>query len=182
MIWKNTANSYGAVARILHWAIALLFVGLIATVLTAGELPREDALRGTLMGWHKSMGVTIIPLVALRIVWKLYSRPLTALPVAVWMRVAAQLVHGALYVVMVTQPLSGLFMSILGGRSVSVFGLFSVGPMATVNKELAHSLREVHEFSGNVIYVMLALHIGAALYHHFILKDATLRRMAGRIS
>lgn len=179
MQWKNSEHSYGGGARILHWTIGAMFIALVVTGVWADNLPRGE-FRGALFDLHRSLGVSILPLVAMRILWRVFNRPPGHGDMKRYMAAGAMVVHGLLYVVMVTQPLTGLFMYLLDGRGVEVFGAVTVPPLGVENKDVAQGLRTVHEYSAFLIYGLLAAHIGAALFHQVILKDDTLRRMAGR--
>lgn len=177
-LWKNTHESYGRMARILHWLIAIIFLSLVISGVVADNLPRGE-LRSELFNLHKSCGVMILPLILLRVFWRFYNPPPTHLPMASWMVFAAAAVHVLLYAVMLIQPLSGLFMYLVDGRGVAVFDLFTVPPVTEGYKDVAGFLRSVHENNAYLIYALLFMHIGAALFHHFIVRDDVLRRMIG---
>ena len=94
-------------------------------------------------------------------------------------RQAASFVHGMLYVLMLSMPMTGVIMSQLAGKPVSWFGLFDVPQFMEVNKEMAKDVKALHE---DVFFPLLMLfmvgHIGAALFHQFVLKDGLLKRMS----
>lgn len=174
--WRNTHDHYGRMTKLIHWTMAALFIALIATGVIADNLPRGE-LRGTLFALHRSLGVSIIPFVIWRLVWHFISPPPEHLPMPAWQVNAAKAVHYLLYAIMITQPLTGLFMYLFGERDIVVFGLITIPAFLQGNEPLADFLRATHEWTAFAIYAAVALHIGAALQHHFILKDGVLKRM-----
>ena len=86
--------------------------------------------------------------------------------------------HIALLVLIVAMPLSGYVGPSTGSHPVSSFGLFSL-PQLPENKALSEQLAEMHETLADLLMIVLALHIAAALKHHVFDKDATLKRMLG---
>ena len=77
---------------------------------------------------------------------------------------------------LIVMPLSGVLMSLLGGRPIDMYGLFTIPPIAEM-KDVGRSLREVHGYAGYTLAILIGLHIAGALKHAVIDKDATLRRM-----
>jgi len=84
-------------------------------------------------------------------------------------------------------PLSGVIMSVADGRGLYVFGLKllaanrdAAGKIIALSESLEHLMHTVHAVTANLLIAAIALHIGAALWHHFKLKDDTLRRMLAR--
>lgn len=174
---KNTEISYGCVAKTLHWLIALgiislLTVGLYMTGLEKGEF------RGQVYGVHKATGILILVLVVVRIIWRnMNVQPKLPADIPAYQKFAAHFLHYNLYVLMLLIPLSGWTMSSAGGHPVSFYGLFTVPPLVGEDKELGGLAREAHWILAYIIIALISLHILAALYHHFIVKDEVLKRM-----
>ncbi len=167
---------YHAAARALHWTIAVLLIGNLAS----GFL--KDALDGVvrIVPLHKSVGLTVLALSVLRLGWRLMSRtpPLPA-QIPVWERAAAHVTHAAFYALMIGLPLSGWIFSSAGTYPLDWFGLFTLPKFAVTKQDAIYGLtREGHEVMGIVAALLIALHVAAALRHHFVLKDGLLRRMA----
>ena len=181
-MFKNTGSKWGIVAQSLHWLVFLIFVNQFVTAEVMMDLAAHEAALGfgkwALYGFHKSVGVVLLLLVFLRITWRLYSPAPkdieTNSPVE---NKLAHTMHFALYLVMLAFPLSGYVMSMAGGHGISVFGLFDLPNFIGLNKELGGLAHSVHGIAGLVAYVLVGLHVLAALKHHFITKDSTLRRM-----
>ncbi|MBN1378618.1 MAG: cytochrome b [Gammaproteobacteria bacterium] len=177
MQWKNTSERYGAIAQLFHWLIVLMIIGQFILVAVFDDLP-SGAEKVQIVGLHKAMGMLILLLVALRLIWR-WLNPVPVLPATQnkYQRWLARAVHDTLYLLLFAIPLSGWLMSSLAGRPVGFFGWFVFPSLASANKEMAHTLHEVHEMLPIVLLVLVALHILAALLHHFVMKDDVLRRM-----
>jgi cytochrome b561 len=127
---------------------------------------------------HKSVGITILGLVVLRLLWR-WMNPTPALPDTLkpYERVLANLTHAGLYVVLFAMPLSGWIMSSARGFPVSWFGFIQLPDLVGKNKAVYDAMVETHETLAWVLCAIVALHVLAALKHHFWLKDHVLKRM-----
>lgn len=174
---RNTSDSFGAVHKLLHALVALLVIALICVGLYMGEMEfSPDKLK--IYALHKSFGICVLTLAALRVAWRLANpRPAMLGPEVKWERALAHTVHVFLYVAMFAMPLSGWLMSSAKGFSVSVFGLFTLPDMIAPNEDLGELFEEIHEITAWCLIAAIALHAGGALKHHFIYRDATLKRM-----
>jgi cytochrome b561 len=176
---------YGLVAVTLHWLIALLFLMMIGLGLTMTHLPITDPWTFPLFQLHKSIGVTIFALVALRVAWRAGNRAPSLPPnLRPWERVLAHLTHYGLYAALLLMPLTGwitVSASPLGIPTV----LYGVVPLphigfiaARPDKEMIETVAGwVHTAIGWTAVALVCLHFAAALKHHFVLKDDVLRRM-----
>jgi cytochrome b561 len=165
--------SRGAIA--FHWAIAALVLFNLWLGLFHESLPREWKV----MPVHKSVGITVLVLSIARLGWRLAHRP-PALPVAIpdWEKLAARAVHWAFYVLLLAMPLTGWTFSSNPERlrPFSWFWLADV-PLLPVSAGVAGVAKETHELLGYLMAALVVIHIGAALRHHFRLKDDVLARM-----
>ncbi|MDO8299166.1 MAG: cytochrome b [Lacisediminimonas sp.] len=178
----STESGYTGVAKSLHWFMGLLFLGMLALGLYMQDLPLSpDKLQ--LFSWHKWGGVTLFLLVLVRLAWRLAHRP-PALPLAMspLQRFAAHAGHALLYVLMLAIPLSGWLMSSAKGFQTVWFGVLPIPDLLGRDKQLGALLTQVHEVLNLVFMGLLAVHIGAALKHHFIDRDNILQRMLPRNS
>ena len=174
---RNTAEAYGSLARFLHWAIVLLIVPQYFIAEAAEELPK-GLERLQLMDWHKSLGMLVLLLTLARIGWKIVNRGLPGPIGNPWQRKAAAAGHGLLYLLVLAQPISGWAMSSAANFPVTLFGWFQFPALVAENDALHEALEEVHEVLFCSLVTVAAVHIAAALYHHFMLKDSVLRRMS----
>ncbi len=170
-------TTYTPVAKSLHWLMALLILGLLALGTYMSELPLSPQ-KLELYAWHKWTGVTVFLLVWLRLAWRVAHRP-PGLPASLSprMRLAAHAGHAALYVLMVLIPLSGWLMSSAKGFQTVWFGVLPIPDLIGKYRLLGEILQQVHEALSSLLMLTLAGHVAAALWHHFVLKDDTLRRM-----
>lgn len=167
-------------ARTLHWSIALLvFVQIpLGWIASAWEL---SPAKLHLFVWHKSFGVLVLVLMALRIGWRMTHRaPPWPLGMTRTERTAARLTHAALYLVLVVLPVTGWTVNSAAGVPFSIFWLVPLPSVAEPNEALAEAAARVHLGLSLALAALLVLHIGAALRHHFVLRDGVLRRMLPR--
>ena len=172
---KNTTDSYGSLAKILHWVIALLLVGLVWAGLTFTGMERGPE-RIELTALHKSFALLTLLLMTIRLVWK-FMNPKPADPDGMpgWQRTASTVTHWALYAGVYFQITIGLLVA--GQRPIGFFGLFEIPPFLAENREQHEQFEELHELGWIVLAVLVGVHVLAALYHHFIVKDDVLKRI-----
>ncbi|MCH2546155.1 MAG: cytochrome b [Alphaproteobacteria bacterium] len=172
---------YHTLHRVIHWTMALIIISLFAVGLYMTGMERENPLRGTLYGLHKSFGVLILFLVVLRIITRLATK-IPAMPkFAKWENALAHIVHFALYCLMAAVPLAGIWMSNSWGHGVSFFGV-ELPRLFAENKEIGPLASEIHEILAFVIIGIASLHIIGALKHRYIDKHDIIYRMGfGRI-
>ena len=175
----SSALRYTRTAIVLHWLIAALIIVTIplglysASIRTTVELPAMTA--------HKAIGITILLLTTVRLGWRLGHRVPDLPPMASWIRTVARGTHFLFYVLLFAMPLSGWWMTSAFHKHPITFGLFGVPylpvPQGMTSAGPAH---EVHETLGWVMIALLALHVLAAVKHHFVDRDQILNRMLGR--
>lgn len=178
---------YTGVAIAFHWVVALLMIVNVALA-WAWPLAPEDAVRPLIQN-HKSIGITLLGLVILRLVWRITHRPPPlSSHLKSWEKRLAHWVHIGLYVVMFALPLSGWIMDSAWDRAAGNpnfwFGLFEwprIAPVMALDpatKKMVHDIfGETHEIAGKILYLLFALHLAGALKHQFIDKDRELARM-----
>lgn len=179
MQWRDSTSRYGLVSVVLHWSIV---VGIIAQyfLAEAGEDEGEAARSGfDAMQWHSSLGMTLLALALVRLIWRL-PQPAPAPPTTMrgYEIVAARAVHVALYVLLFAIPLSGWALATLEDELLPYFGLFNLPALRVPGPWWSEDrLEELHETLFNILVVLAALHLLAALKHHFFDRDNVLRRM-----
>jgi cytochrome b561 len=180
------AYRYGPVAIGLHWLLALGIVAALGVGWYMTGLPLSPQ-RLKLYNWHKWAGITILALSALRLLWRLTHRP-PALPAAIanampaWQRGAHHGTHHLLYLLFFAVPLSGWAYSSSAGFPIVWFGVLPLPDFVPVDRPLSEFLKPVHHWLSYALAALVAMHVAAAVKHHFVDRDGLLGRMwpAGR--
>jgi len=174
--WRNTDNSYGLVSIGLHWLIAAAAIGLFALGVWMVELSYYDRWYQRAPQLHKSLGVLLFGVMLARLAWRRANPRPRPIGSALQNRGAAG-VHSLLDVLLFTLAVSGYLISTADGRAIEVFTLFSVPGTLSGLEQQADIAGRVHQLLGFALIGITALHAGAALKHHFIDRDRTLKRM-----
>lgn len=173
--WRDDANSYGRISRLNHWVLAILMIAMLLSGLLLGYAPLAQGLSGLVRDWHKALGMVVLALGLWRVGWRLCHGFADGGAAPTWRALAAKAAHWALLAAVVLMPLSGVLMTLFAGRSLAV-GPFTI-PGAPEVQWLADLAREAHSTGGLALTGLVALHAGAALKHHLVDGDGTLRRM-----
>jgi len=174
----HASEKYGRVTIFLHWVTAGLIVFSVSLGLTAVYSEGSEATQlATFL--HQSIGTLIFCLALFRAGWRL-GHPAPALPEAMprYQRFAAAATHLALYFMLILMPISGYVGLAARGREISIFGIFTMPQLVPLSRQLSVSAQNLHNYSQYALYALLALHVGAALYHHYVVKDDILKRMS----
>jgi cytochrome b561 len=178
---SNSADRYGAVAILFHWGMAVLLAVLVGTGLTMVAMPDVgyDTRKITLILVHKAIGMGALAAVLLRLAWRAANPlPRLAAGLPMWQQVTARFVHLALYALMLALPMSGWLMSSAGGYPIPLFvASFSAPDLIGPNDHLFYQLIALHRWLAWAFTALVLLHAAAALRHHFVAKDETLRKM-----
>ncbi len=176
-MWANTRHSWGIPAKFFHWFIAALIVAQIALGLLAVRWPLSP-LKLNLFVWHKSMGIMILALVALRLLCRLASA-VPALPpdTPAWERLAARASHVLLYLAMIGLPVTGWIISSASGIPFRIFWWIPLPAIVAADKQTAELAAFAHYSLFVLLAALLAVHVGAALRHHYVKRNDVLARM-----
>ena len=176
----NSGERYGWIAMLLHWGMAALLVGLIALGFYMVRLPDAgyDREKITLILLHKALGMGALAAVVARLGWRLTN----ALPrfvdgLAQWEEVSALFAHLWMYTLMFAVPLTGWLMSSAGGYPTPIVAGTYAPDLIGLNEHLFQTLIDVHRWLAYALAAFVVLHISAALRHHVVLRDHTLRKM-----
>ncbi len=172
---------YSAPAMLLHWLLALAIFTSLGVGLYMTGLPFSmERLR--LYNWHKWAGIVILVLSVLRLLWRLVRKP-PALPRDVeaamphWQLVAYKGTHHAMYALFLLIPLAGWAYTSATGFPVVLFGIWLLPDFVPKDQALAELLKTAHAWLAFALIGLVALHIAAALKHHFFDRDGLLLRM-----
>ena len=171
-----TATRYSAPATLAHWLIAALILAAFPLGLYMADLPLSpEKLR--LYSYHKWIGMTVLLLFLPRLMWRFVSPPPALLPGPVWQLKLAGVAHWLLYLLMAAVPLTGWLMSSAKGFQVVYLGVIPIPDLLVKDKALGELLASVHTGLAWALAVLVGLHAAAALKHHLIDRDDTLRRI-----
>jgi cytochrome b561 len=177
MALRNDERSWSTPIKTLHWLIALLVIALGALGLYMKGLPNSPA-KIQFYALHKSLGLTVLALVALRILVRVSDRrPPHPPTLPAWQRVAAESVHVLLYLALIAMPLSGWLFNSAANFPLKWFGVLSLPALSGPDPELKALARAAHFWLFWCIVALFVVHVGAALRHHFVDRDDVLRRM-----
>ena len=174
---RMPASRWPTVVRLLHW-LSVLFLLAIFALITLHEY--TDGAGGLYISLHKALGISFFFWMLLRLANRVRQRSQQPKPVVAprWQQLAASMVHSLLYVVLLLMPLSGFLMTQFAGRTTSMFGWFEIPLLLTPDRQIGRLMNQLHtDLIWTAIVLLTLSHVGAALYHQFVKKDATLKRM-----
>ena len=173
----NDLISYGGISKWLHWLVAF-FVILMLLLGPGLEDLSLDEREQVIMG-HSGLGTLVLILMLIRWPWRLtHPGPGPTTSMGAWQRRLAPIMHWALYVLLVFQPIFGIAQAFyITDYEVVAFGQIAYSSMALDNAELARIFHIAHSVNAKLLTVLVLGHIVAATYHHFWQKDNVLRRM-----
>ena len=186
----NTRDTYGWVAKALHWLSFVIIVALIGGGKFSSSLGSGDKIFW-IIDAHKQLALVLFLFVLCRLTVRFVS--ITPEHIGGWLSgMSAGLIHMSIYIALILQVYIGITMSQLSERAVLVFGLFEIPDFTASADGLLNfcqffltfssnspdgQMREIHTMVADFIIVLIGLHIAGALMHHFIFSDDTLRRM-----
>ncbi|MEQ9520777.1 MAG: cytochrome b/b6 domain-containing protein [Parvibaculum sp.] len=170
----TTPGKYDAIAKTLHWIVALFMIVMLTFGWGLEDMEIDEKVQTLVI--HSSLGASVFLLMIARLLWRRGHTP-PALPdhMPAWQVTASKMSHHSLYFFVILQPLFGLGQSMFADYDVRPFGLFSVSMGA--NEGLHKIFHVLHGLNGMLLVALVALHVAAALYHHFVQNDTVLKRM-----
>ena len=174
---SSSTLPYNHISIFLHWLIALGILCMIPLGAYMHGLPLSPS-KFQLYLVHKSLGITILMLVLVRLLWRLTHTP-PALPLsmtALEQKLAHAMQH-ALYLFMITSPITGWLMSSAFGKPVILFDAIPLPDLVAPSEALGDTFKLLHMISNISLSTLISLHVLAALKHHFKDKDEVLVRM-----
>lgn len=172
-----STQRYHALSIGLHWLMLFLLIAVYASIELRELFPKGTDARKAMKMWHFMLGLSVLAFAVLRVLIRLRNPTPAIIPAPpAWQEMLAKVMHIALYALMLGMPLAGWLILSAEAQPIPFFGLelpALIGP----DKALAKSIEEVHETVGLVGYYLIGLHALAGLYHHYMVKDNTLKRM-----
>ncbi|MBL4909424.1 MAG: cytochrome b [Alteromonadaceae bacterium] len=177
---KNTNSHYGWLTITLHWLVAVLIFTLFALGVWMVDLTYYHAWYKSAPALHKSIGISLLLLMLLRLLWRLQQiQPQPLSTHRQFERKAGHTVHLLLYGLFFLIALSGYLISTADGRGIDVFQLFTVPALGAFIENQEDIAGVIHQYLAYSLILLTLLHALAALKHHIIDKDITLKRMLG---
>ncbi|MFK8067276.1 MAG: cytochrome b [Gammaproteobacteria bacterium] len=177
---EETIQNYNSIAIFIHWLIAVGVFGLFGLGLWMTDLGYYDAWYQTAPWLHEGIGVMLFLFLIVRILWSRISSPPEHLSTHKrWEKIASRLVQNLLNILLFVISISGYLIITAKGDPLPVFDLFNIPASFTGIKNQEDLAGEIHLFLAWVLIIFASFHALAALKHHFIDKDRTLKRMLG---
>jgi cytochrome b561 len=175
MTLRNTAVSYGSITKFFHWLVFVLLLIMFIVGYLLDDVPKP--YQGMVYNLHKLTGLTILFLMILRALWALSNpKPLLPMDTTWWEKAAERSVHILLYIFVMAMPMAGWIGSVAADRAPHI-GNFKLTLPIAPDKALSEAAFNLHGLFALIILGLVAIHVSAALYHHFIRKDNVLLRM-----
>lgn len=172
----SVSPSYNKLAKLFHWLSAILVIGLFAVGIWMVELTYYSEWYRTAPHWHKSVGFCLAILTLLRLLWKIKSVT-PAIEGSQFEKKAAVSVHHLLYLLLFVLFISGYLISTADGRGIEIFNWFELPGLGAFINNQEDIAGLIHEYAAYALIALVSLHALAALKHHFINKDNTLKKM-----
>lgn len=168
---------YSGHSRLLHWLMAGLVVLAYVFIEGRGWFPKGSALKTFFIQGHFWVGLLVLALVLPRLLARLRTQPPAVVPaLKPAVNLLSKVTHYGLYAFLLVQPLMGLLVVLLERGGIPLGSLTIASPFA-LDKHLAHSIEDIHVLVGTAFYYVIGLHIVAAFWHHFYVRDNVLKRM-----
>ena len=170
---------YAKKVRIVHWLMAIMIALSYVAIEQRGLFERGSTARFAMVQTHFWLGIGIFILVWERIALRIKHRvPRIEPSLPVWQAGVSKIFHFALYAFFIVMPILGIMTAWTDGKTIFIpFTEIALPALMAENEALAHQLEDLHGLIGDIFYWVIGIHIVAALFHHFIRKDDTLKRM-----
>ncbi|WP_038176586.1 cytochrome b [Vibrio pacinii] len=175
---KSDVKNYSLPKRSMHWISALVVISMFGVGLWMVDLSYYSEWYRTAPHWHKSIGILLAGLTLFRVVWNLVT-PSPKIEGTRYEVLGAKLAHLAMYAILFILFVSGYLISTEDGRGIEVFNWFTVPGLGAFFEGQADLSGEIHFYAAWTLIILASVHAVAALKHHFINKDNTLRKMIG---
>ena len=173
---KAQVIGYNKFAKLLHWLSVVMVIGLFAAGTWMVDLSYYSEWYKTVPHWHKSAGICLLAITVIRLVWKILSKS-PAIEGSSFERKVAISAHHLIYLLLFTVFVSGYMISTADGRPIEVFNWFSVPGLGSFIEDQEDVAGTIHEYATYCLIALTSLHALAALKHHFIDKNNTLKKM-----
>ena len=167
---KGNENSWGLIAKIFHWTIALLLFWQVGTGISLHNM-EFSPLKIGIISSHKFFGTLIFTLVVLRLLWRFFNNHPKYNNIPIHHKIVSSLVHSGLYFLVIFIPIQGTYMTWVGGGDVFLLGIVKIPALVEMDFFLYDTALVVHYYSALLLTALFSVHILAALYHRFLIGD-----------
>ncbi|MDP7591917.1 MAG: cytochrome b [Litorilituus sp.] len=177
-MWKNSETAYGLVTKAIHWLTVVMVFGLFAVGFWMVDLTYYSPWYKTAPHWHKSVGIILLIITSLRLLWRWVN--VSPLPISSHsnsVKKASKIAHLVIYVLLFVLMISGYLISTADDRAIDVFNWFSIPALGELFDKQADISGFIHQYVAYILVALSILHGAAAVKHHVIDKDETLKRM-----
>jgi cytochrome b561 len=169
-IYKGSENSWGLVAKLFHWVIAILVFFQVAAGINL-HFMEFSMQKDSFIEIHKIFGSSLLILVFLRLMWRFYNSKPSNKDIPVMHVVVSKIVHIILYTLMILIPIQGMLMTWTGGYDVSILGLFNLPRLVEENLMIYDQFKNFHYYFALLLTFTFIIHLSAGLYHRFFAAD-----------
>ncbi|NVN86079.1 MAG: cytochrome b [Rhodopseudomonas sp.] len=169
-------SQYGTTAKLFHWLIVALLTVQYAIGWLMPDLHR-DMKPGAPMTLHVSLGLTILAVIALRLVWRLTHPVAPDSSLVGLQRLASEAMHWLLYLLVFVTTLTGWMFASFRGWSISYFGMWPLPMLSPANPAYNKAIDGWHQAAEWSLLIIIVLHVSMALVHRFIYRDGIMQRM-----
>jgi cytochrome b561 len=174
---KSTSPRYRSLLIALHWLMLLLIIAVYACIELREQYPRGTEMRAALKTWHFMLGLSVFALVWVRLLVRFTGKiPVVTPPLPRWQKQSAHVIEFLMYFFMLAMPVLGWLALSADNARIPFFGM-RLPALIGANPELAKQLEDVHGLIGDTGYFLVGIHAAAALFHHYVRRDDTLKRM-----
>jgi cytochrome b561 len=178
-LW-NGPDSFGLITRLIHWTMAILILAMFALGLRLTSM--EPGLSNLwLYGLHKTVGITLLALVVLRLAWHLVSRPPAPIGPPGPMRLFVKAWHWTLYALMIAVPICGWAGSSASGIDTVIFNRVTLPPLVAASERAEYVWFILHEILAKVLISMALVHMFGALKREMEGDGTLIRMIRGRV-
>ncbi|TWF58623.1 cytochrome b [Neorhizobium alkalisoli] len=170
---------YDGLTIAFHWITAIVVIFQFASAQIWPLLERGTPARTGVIQSHLTLGVLLSAVILLRLVWRICFGRRHPVRLPLGQRLVANVVHGLLYALLITQVALGYLLGWSSGKPIAVFGVPSISPLYVIAGENRHMIGELHDTVAWIIIGLAVAHAAAALFHHHVLRDGVLRSMTG---
>lgn len=173
---KKNGAKYDGVARLIHWLVVVLIAAQFVIGWTMPDVHKGTQPTG-LIAWHLAVGAVLIAVMTIRIVWRITHRPPPD-TLAPLLSAISKITHLFLYAALIAVPLLGWANASSRGWAIRLLGVFSYPNLTPVGSSFGHAMGDIHGELAWVLFALIVMHVGAAIFHRFVLRDQVLQRMA----